>query len=67
MVEDGGVVKGGSLGKDVLHAELVPLVKCDNPSALEVHGVEYLLPGQVLLAGIQGQQVKDTSTQWMET
>ena len=37
-------VKAGGLGEDVLHAELLPLLKRDHPSALEVHGVEHLLP-----------------------
>ena len=33
----------------MLHTELVPLVKCDHSCALKVHGVEHVLPGQLLL------------------
>ena len=42
VIEDEVGVQGGSLGKT--HS-----IKCDDPSALEVHGVKHLLPGQLLL------------------
>merc|ERR1719312_1960144 len=49
MVNDGMRVHGGSLGSDVLLAELQPLIKCDDTSGLEIHGVKHLLPGRILL------------------
>ena len=42
-------VHGGCLGNDVLQAELQPFVKCDNSSSLQVHGLEHLLSGLLLV------------------
>ena len=50
MVDDGVRVHGGSLGRDVLLAKLQPLVEGDDTSGLEIHGVEHLLSGRVLLS-----------------
>merc|ERR1711868_313507 len=49
MVNDWMRVHGGSLGSDVLLAKLQPLIKCDDTSSLEIHGVKHLLPGRILL------------------
>merc|ERR1712227_6698 len=49
MVNDGMRVHGSSLGSDVLLAELQPLVKGDDASGLEIHGVKHLLSGSILL------------------
>merc|ERR1712126_467154 len=49
MVNDGMRIHGGSLGSDVLLAELQPFIKGDDASGLEIHGVEHLLSGGVLL------------------
>merc|ERR1712243_490975 len=49
MINDGMRIHGGSLGSDMLLAELKPFIKGDDASGLEVHGVEHLLPGCVLL------------------
>merc|ERR1712168_856533 len=49
MVYDGVRIHGGSLGSDVLLAELEPFIKGDDASGLEIHGVEHLLSGSVLL------------------
>merc|ERR1712227_417847 len=43
MVNDGMRIHGGSLGSDVLLAELEPLIKGDDASGLEIHGVKHLL------------------------
>merc|ERR1711862_662856 len=48
LVNDGVRIHGGSLGSNVLPAKLQPLVKGDDPSGLEVHGVKHLLPGCIL-------------------
>ena len=50
LVDDGVRVHGGSLGRDVLLAELQPLVEGDDTSGLEIHGVKHLLSGGVLLS-----------------
>merc|ERR1712133_313692 len=49
MVNDGVRIHGGSLGSNVLLAELEPFIKCDDTSGLEIHGVKHLLPGCILL------------------
>ena len=41
-------VNGGSIGKGVFHAELVPLAMCAHSCALEVPGIEHFLPGLLL-------------------
>merc|ERR1712083_482530 len=48
-VKDGMRCNGGGFGRNVLHAEPVPFIKGDHPGALEVHGVEHLLPGGIPL------------------
>merc|ERR1719308_576310 len=49
LVNDGMWIHGCSLGSDVLPAELQPFIKGDDPSCLEIHRVEHLLPGSILL------------------
>merc|ERR1711868_144160 len=49
MVNDGMRVHGGSLGSDVLMAELQPFIKGDDTSGHEIHGVKHLLSGSILL------------------
>merc|ERR1719347_2121459 len=49
MVNDGMRIHGGSLGSDVLLAELQPFIEGNDTSGLEIHGVEHLLSGGVLL------------------
>ena len=49
LINDGMRIHGGGLGSDVLPAELQPLVKGDDTSRLEIHGVKHLLPGSILL------------------
>merc|ERR1712126_113577 len=49
MVNDRMRIHGGSLGSDVLLAELQPFIEGDDTSGLEIHGVEHLLSGGVLL------------------
>merc|ERR1711868_297840 len=49
MVNDGMRIHGGSLGSDVLLAELQPLIKGDDASRLEIHGVKHLLSCRILL------------------
>merc|ERR1712227_107646 len=49
MVNDGMRVHGGSLGSDVLLAELQPLIKSNDSCSLQVHGVKHLLPSRILL------------------
>merc|ERR1711915_875423 len=45
MVNDRMRIHGGSLGSDVLLAELEPFIEGNNTSRLEIHGVEHLLSG----------------------
>merc|ERR1719310_1255919 len=49
MVNDWMRIHGGSLGSDVLLAELQPFIKGNDTSGLEIHGVKHLLSGGVLL------------------
>merc|ERR1712098_805841 len=49
MVNDRMRIHGGGLGSDVLLAELQPFIEGDDASGLEIHGVEHLLSGGVLL------------------
>merc|ERR1719293_186759 len=49
MINDRMRIHGGSLGSDVLLAELEPLIEGDDTSGLEIHGVKHLLPGSILL------------------
>merc|ERR1712121_577667 len=49
MVNDGVGIHGGSLGSDVLLAELQPFIEGGDASGLEIHGVKHLLSGGVLL------------------
>merc|ERR1712168_1111384 len=49
VVNDGVRIHGGSLGSDVLLAELQPFIEGDDASGLEIHGVKHLLSGSVLL------------------
>merc|ERR1719295_1229084 len=49
MVNDGMRIHSGSLGSDVLLAELQPFIEGDDTSGLEIHGVKHLLSGGVLL------------------
>merc|ERR1712227_726954 len=49
MVNDGMRIHGGSLGSDVLMAELEPFIEGDDTSGLEIHGVKHLLSGSILL------------------
>merc|ERR1712121_397026 len=50
MIYDRMWVHGGSLGGDVLLAELEPFIKCDDTSRLEIHRVKHLLPRGILLS-----------------
>merc|ERR1712227_670401 len=52
MVNDGMRVHGSSLGSNVLLAELQPLIKCDDSSSLQVHGVKHLLPAASFSASV---------------
>merc|ERR1712227_367447 len=49
MINDGVRIHGGSLGSDVLLAELQPFIEGDDANGLEIHGVEHLLSGGILL------------------
>merc|ERR1712126_209723 len=44
MVNDGMWLHGGSLGGNMLLAELKPFIKGDDASGLQIHGVKHLLP-----------------------
>ena len=50
LVNDGVGIHCSGLGSNVLLAKLQPLVKGDDTAGLEVHGVEHLLPGHLLLS-----------------
>merc|ERR1712126_668317 len=49
MVNDGVRIHGGSLGSDMLLAELQPFIEGNDTSRLEIHGGKHLLSGGVLL------------------
>merc|ERR1712243_539302 len=66
MVNDRMRIHGGSLGSDVLLAELEPFIKGDDTSGLEIHGVEHLLSGSVLLCLrlVQSRILRSVTISW---
>merc|ERR1712121_52590 len=49
MINDRMRIHGGSLGSNVLLAEFEPFIEGDDTSGLQIHGVEHLLSGGILL------------------